>query len=227
MSTNTRINLANPAKHVPSMPALPKSGINETGDRESRKVRYTKLVIREAFIQLMQDQPIEKVTVTCICELADISRGTFYLHYRDAYDLLESMENELLLNLERRFTETMGHSTPDNPASSMVDYSIDPDFWLGILKWLHEDKSLSKLFFANPHSSFMTKCLSLNRSFSDKLCRGVYPNLSESEREYMHTYYEHGSASIMSLWVQNGFVEPPETIAGLLALLNSKQEEVA
>jgi len=196
--------------------------VGSTCERENRKVRYTKQVIREAFIELMQEQPIEKVTVTRICELADISRGTFYLHYRDPYDLLETMENELLLDLELHFIAVMNVSVPDYSVDSAVDYSREAGFWLEILVWLLEDRNLSKLLFANPHSSFITKCLVLNRTFSDELCKNVYPDLSQDEREYMHTFYEYGSASIISTWVQNGFREPPEQIANLLAMLNSK-----
>ena len=41
----------------------------------------------------------------------------------------------------------------------------------------------------------------------------------------MHVFYEYGSASVIAQWVRNGFLEPPEQIAGLLTMLNSKQCE--
>ncbi|MCL1847763.1 MAG: TetR/AcrR family transcriptional regulator [Coriobacteriia bacterium] len=187
---------------------------SDSRNRDNRKTRYTNQVIRETFVELMKKQPIEKTTVTQICELADISRGTFYLHYRDVYDLLSCMENEVLADLERQLTlqsDTLGD-----------DYSGNPDFWLGILHLLLERKDIARLLLANPHSSFMSKCLALNRAFSDELCEGMFPELSPRERDYLHCFYEHGSASIISLWVREGFVEPPEQIAELLAALNSK-----
>jgi len=182
--------------------------------RENRKVRYTKQVIREAFIEQMQEHPIEKVTVTRICELADISRGTFYLHYRDPYDLLESMEDEYLETLERQFREKM--------ENSVDDYSEDKGFWLEILEELLSVRDLAKLFFTNPNSTFLTKCLALNRSYAEELCKRTYPSMSQRERDYMHAFYEHGSASVISQWVRSGFPEPPEQIAGLLTILNQK-----
>ena len=190
--------------------------MSSTG-HENRRTRYTRQVLREAFVELMKEQPIEKVTVTRICELADVSRGTFYLHYRDPYDLLEHMEDEFLANLERQFVAKL--------ATSMSNYSEDSGFWLDVLRSLLAAKDLAQMFFTNPNSAFLTKCLALNRSFADKLCQEKYPALTPSEREYMHTFYEYGSASVIGLWVRKGFLEPPEQIAAILTTLNFKQCE--
>ena len=183
--------------------------------RESRKTRYTKQVLREAFIELMRDAPIEKVTVTRICELADVSRGTFYLHYRDPYDLLESMEDEFLADLERQITAKL--------AASTASYSEDTSFWLDVLLALLAVKDLAQLFFTNPNSSFLTKCLTLNRAYAEELCKREFPALTQRERNYMHIFYEYGSASVIGQWVRDGFPESPEQIASILTTLNYKQ----
>jgi len=80
---------------------------------ENRKTRYTRQVIREAFLELLKVRPIEKITVTRICEIADISRGTFYLHFNDPYDLLERLENEFLANLEQKLMTKLTASRSD------------------------------------------------------------------------------------------------------------------
>ena len=59
---------------------------------ESRKTQYTKSVIRESFLSLLQEKPVEKITVTQLCAKADINRSTFYAHYLDVYDLKEKLE---------------------------------------------------------------------------------------------------------------------------------------
>ena len=60
------------------------------------RTRYTKMMIRESFIQLLKEQPVSKITVTKICEIAEINRATFYKYYEDAFDLLQKLEQELL-----------------------------------------------------------------------------------------------------------------------------------
>lgn len=43
--------------------------------------------IMEAFAQALTDGPIDKISVTALSREADINKATFYLHYRDVYDL--------------------------------------------------------------------------------------------------------------------------------------------
>lgn len=58
-----------------------------------RRSRYTRQVIDEAFADLLQQKPVEQITVTEICQRAEINRGTFYLHYDNPLDLLHKIED--------------------------------------------------------------------------------------------------------------------------------------
>ena len=52
--------------------------------------------IKKAFVDLLQEEPFEKVKVSEIARRAGIDRQTFYLHYVDKYDLLDKMNKEFL-----------------------------------------------------------------------------------------------------------------------------------
>lgn len=60
------------------------------------KNQKTEKKIRDTFIFLMLEKPIDKITVTEICKKAGLNRCTFYLHYQSVEVLLEIIENELL-----------------------------------------------------------------------------------------------------------------------------------
>ena len=62
--------------------------------REDRRTQYSKRVIREALYELMQEKPLNKITVTEICALADVNRSTFYAYYTDIFNLHESIIKE-------------------------------------------------------------------------------------------------------------------------------------
>lgn len=62
--------------------------------QDSRRTRYTQNVIKNAFLDECKTKPFNKITVKTICEKADINRGTYYLHYKDIYDLAEKLEIE-------------------------------------------------------------------------------------------------------------------------------------
>lgn len=57
-----------------------------------RRVIYTKKVIKEALLNLLKENPLEKITVKETCAHADINRATFYRYYIDAYNLFETIE---------------------------------------------------------------------------------------------------------------------------------------
>ncbi|RIL83445.1 TetR/AcrR family transcriptional regulator, partial [Staphylococcus cohnii] len=48
---------------------------------EDRRVRKTQNAIKHAFIQLLNEKDLDKITISDITHKADINRGTFYLHY--------------------------------------------------------------------------------------------------------------------------------------------------
>ena len=65
-----------------------------------QRVRLTQHLLKNALVQLMQEQHISKISIRAICEFAGINRSTFYVHYTDQYDLLKKVEQEVLDNLE-------------------------------------------------------------------------------------------------------------------------------
>lgn len=63
------------------------------------RVQKTKNSILDAFIELRSEKPLEKITVKELADRARISKQTFYLHYKDIYDLSEQLEQELVKSL--------------------------------------------------------------------------------------------------------------------------------
>lgn len=61
---------------------------------EDRRVRKSKRAIKQAFIHLLTENNLDRITIQQISDLADVNRGTFYLNYEDKYALLDEMENE-------------------------------------------------------------------------------------------------------------------------------------
>lgn len=55
--------------------------------------------IKNAFLILRAQKPIEKITIRELAALAEISKATFYLHYQDIYDLSEQIGKEVLTNI--------------------------------------------------------------------------------------------------------------------------------
>ena len=66
---------------------------------ENRRVKITKTMIKDAFLELLEKHPIEKISVTDICKGADVNRSTFYAYYTDVTELLHEIENNVLIQI--------------------------------------------------------------------------------------------------------------------------------
>ena len=52
--------------------------------------QYTQKAILRTFQDMLEKMPFDKITVSAIVSNCEISPNTFYYHYRDIYDLLDT-----------------------------------------------------------------------------------------------------------------------------------------
>ena len=70
-----------------------------TRKKPSRSILRTQQLLKQGLIELMKEKPVQKITVRELVDYVNLNRGTFYLHYRDIYDLLEQIEDDLTCRL--------------------------------------------------------------------------------------------------------------------------------
>ena len=61
--------------------------------------RRTKKLIQDSFIGLLEDKPLQKITVRDLCSAADINRATFYRYYVDLNELNDELADNLFQKL--------------------------------------------------------------------------------------------------------------------------------
>ena len=69
--------------------------MSEKTRKQDRRTRYTRQTIKETFLELLKQKNFTKITVTEICKISEINRGTFYLHYYDIHDVLADILNDM------------------------------------------------------------------------------------------------------------------------------------
>ena len=60
------------------------------------RIEKTERAIKQSFMQLRTQKPLEKIKVKELCDLACINKSTFYAHYQDIYALANAMEDEMV-----------------------------------------------------------------------------------------------------------------------------------
>ncbi|WP_172136257.1 TetR/AcrR family transcriptional regulator [Adlercreutzia sp. ZJ473] len=61
---------------------------------EDRRVRKTRLALKNALVRLLRERPLQDVTTSELCREADINRNTFYAHYRTPADVFDDIQEE-------------------------------------------------------------------------------------------------------------------------------------
>ena len=75
--------------------------VHEPDVTQDRRIVRSKRALKTALIELMEERGFESFTVNDLCVRADLNRGTFYNHFSDKYDLLLSLEEDIIRNLDR------------------------------------------------------------------------------------------------------------------------------
>ncbi|MEQ9809989.1 TetR/AcrR family transcriptional regulator [Streptococcus jiangjianxini] len=65
----------------------------------TKRQTETKYYIKTALIILLKEKRFEDISISDITRRAGINRGTFYLHYKDKYDMMSQFKEEMLSDL--------------------------------------------------------------------------------------------------------------------------------
>lgn len=169
-----------------------------------RRVRYTKMVLRESILDLLKDKTINQISITELCKIADINRNTFYKHYNTPYDLICEMEDEI-------FNKLM---------DSIKDIENVNDIILASCRTLESDKKMSLIIFSETDtSSLLSKALSSFRNKDINANKNSEEVIQQSLLEKIYLFGEQGTIALMKDWVLGGFKESAESIAEIISYL--------
>lgn len=173
------------------------------------RTRYTKMVIRNNFLKLLENEPINRITVTKICEMSEINRATFYKYYNDPYDLLGKLENELIDELNGIMEKQSEHK---NLKTTFTE----------LLRMMKEKKMLYiRLFSENADSSFSEQMASMFYKRNSPDIKALFPSLSESEQQWLYGFITNGCTAVIRQWVKSGMKESEEKTASFIANINT------
>ena len=170
-----------------------------------RRVKYTKKVIKDTFIELVSEKDIKKITVSEICKKADINRATFYRYYLDVFDLLDSIKKEFESELKLAYT-------PKNETENTV-----LNFSKAMLNVFLKNKELVKLLFnTNNGLYFLNNILEIAYSRCKEKWEKDLPDILQEDMEYASIFIFNGALGVINFWVQNDFDKDIDEIANII-----------
>lgn len=164
-------------------------------EKENRKVRYTRMVLKESLIKLMKQKAISRITITEICQEADLNRATFYSHYTDQYDLLKQIEQELVDDINKYLANY----------SFREKGSVSVQLMEQIFEYIKENSEVcSVLLSENGDKKFQKEVLAIVKQ--QCITQWTSKKVNKDVAEYIYDYATSGSLGIIMKWLQEGMV---------------------
>lgn len=76
------------------------------------RTRVTRLLIRKAFLELLSRKPIQSISIKELCDLAGVSRGTFYAYYTDIYESAPAIEDDMTAEIAAALEPLLDAAAP-------------------------------------------------------------------------------------------------------------------
>ena len=170
-----------------------------------RRVRKTKRQLRLALMQLMSEKNVKDISVRELAAIADINRGTFYIHYKDVYDLLSQLEDEMAAGL----SAVCQKHNPDEYDGNTFPYLSD------LYHFIAENADMCRVLLgANG-----------DKAYTDRICRilrddHLYDFVSNFHKDadptlidYFCAFIISGNLSLALRWIATGMQETPDEMA--------------
>lgn len=172
---------------------------------ENRRIRITKMLIRDAFLEILKTTPFEKISVTQICKVAEINRATFYAHFEDTRQLLNEIENSVMEQIPV-------------PADIPTIYTEDSF-----------QKMLEEFFTYIQKNAEMFSLLmnTGNDRFSQRLIQNVFERYSAQAliaqsqiARYGYIFSINGVIGLTKEWMTSGFPLSPERFSRIVLVMS-------
>lgn len=175
------------------------------------KVAKTKQLIRDTFVDLIEEKGFDAISVRDITMRAGLNRGTFYLHYRDKYDLMEKNQTEILDGLQ----EAIKHM---NPSELLEHYSNDMKYppIIKVFEYLTANARFIKVLISDKGDPAFPKKMKniLKTSLYEKILKLIgNEDAITIPYEYATAFISSALFGVIEQWLEKDLPHSPEEMA--------------
>ncbi|MFB9325556.1 TetR-like C-terminal domain-containing protein [Paenibacillus aurantiacus] len=194
--------------------------MNHDKPRTDPRIVRTRQLLKDAFVDLLQEMDIEKISVNKIAERATINRVTFYLHYRDIPDMLEKMADEMIEDIQQAVNRR-----PVHPNSAVDE---DELAMLSLLEHIAEHAKFFKVVLASRRTPIFTERLlrMLSETVRQRLESGrpSFVNTAGVQKDIAIWYSSAALIGTIVSWVRNDMPYTPHFLAQQFSLLRTHHQ---
>ena len=167
---------------------------------------YTKNLIKQEFIKLLNKKSLHNITVTEIAKQCKIERKTFYYHYENLPQLVKEIFDEELEDVIKEFNETLSWE----------------ESFISVAKFILENKKAVKHMYESDYKVELEKYIfSISGEIMRKYVRRVAKDTKAQEIDIklIAYFYQCALSSSLVEWVATDMKTDPKIVARRLGKL--------
>ena len=176
--------------------------------KKDLRIIKTKASLQNALVQLLQEKSLDKISISELCKLANVNRGTFYLHYQDVAELFEQYFEDITEDLRKAYYEPY----------LLTDYKIEnlKSEMVRIFHHVEKYKMFYKIVFnrKTPMMYFYRLFEIIRVYLHDSTSTIIEENI-----DYVSSYQANAIIGLIIQWIQSDFDKTPEELSILLLSL--------
>jgi len=177
------------------------------------RVVKTKQALHNALMTLLSEKPLENISIAEICRVANVNRGTFYLHYEQKEGLFEEYFQEIMEDLYNSYEE------PYRAVTTLDKNQLDPNT-IRIFHHIERFKMFYRIVFSK----------NVPLTYYYMLFDGIYSLLKrditaqhklhdEIAIDYYSAYQANAIIGLIIQWYRNDFADSVSTLNKQLAAI--------
>ena len=180
--------------------------------------KYFNTAVRfdKALLSLLEKKPFEYITISEICEKAEINRSTFYLHYENTSDLLKETTTYVIDKFTSYFPVDAKSITTKFANCDLQDLKFVKEKYLHpYLSFIKDNQRVFSAVLSQP-TTFDSKAIFrrlFDNIFKPILDRFHYPS---DEQNYVMMFYLNGITAIITEWLKDGCQKSIEDISAII-----------
>lgn len=166
----------------------------------------TKRALATSLKHKLKEKPLEKITISDICEECEVNRQTFYYHFQDIYDLIEWIyTNEASKAMEGKKT----YKNWEEGFLRIFAYALEEkDFAISTYHSISREH-LENFLYRQTYQLLYDVVSEMSRNLS----------IREEDKAFIANFYKYAFVGLILDWVRRGMMEDPETIVKEVGIL--------
>lgn len=161
---------------------------------KNKKKLKTPELLKDAFWKLYSEKDISMIKIVEITDLAGYNRGVFYSYYKNIYEMFDTIEKEMMLEI-KEISQLI--------QAFIIDETYNNDKLSVIINNYKKNEKYLRVFFTkNDNPRFMVRMKKMLKE--NLLNEAKKANCNKENIEYYIEYYVSGMVSLLIHWFIHG-----------------------